>query len=410
MWWFFTVSQYANQLFRQFQDGQSFVAIHQTVFWGLVGLICLLAIVSTVLVVLVIRNRRRERTDHEAEDRYRQMFEGNPAIQLLIDPETTCFFDANPAAAEFYGYDLDLLRGMTLSDISLVSRDAIHSNLEDAKRHKLKIVHLQHRTRSGHVREMEACTIPVTIDGKILVHTILNDVTDRKIAEERLAKEQAERAFIRETFGSFLSEEIVEEILKSPEDLPLGGETREITILVSDLRGFTSISESLESQQIVLLLNRYLETMTDVIIKHGGNIDEFTGDGILVFFGCPVFVPDHPVRAVACALEMQQALQRLNRENADLGLPELSMGIGINCGSLAVGIMGSKKRKKYGAIGTPINMAYRVQAQAVGGEIFVTQPVYERLGSNLRVEARREVFLKGIASPVPVYLVRGLGD
>jgi PAS domain S-box-containing protein len=404
------VSQYESQLLKQFQDGQTFVTVHRPVFWGLVGLIFLLAIVSTVLIGLVLRNRRRERTDVEAEDRYRQMFEGNPAIQLLIDPETTCFFDANPAAAEFYGYDVNCLRSMKLSDISLVSLDVIRRNLEEAKRHKFKVIRLQHRTRSGQIREMEACTIPVTIDGKILVHTILNDVTDRKIAEERLAKEQAERAFIRETFGSFLSEEIVEEILRSPESMPFGGETREITILVSDLRGFTSLCESLDSPQIVLLLNRYLETMTDVIIKHGGNIDEFTGDGILVFFGCPVFVPDHPARAVACALEMQQALQWLNGENAELDLPELSMGIGINSGRLAVGIMGSKKRKKYGAIGSPINMAYRVEAQAEGGEILVAQPVYERLGQSLRVAAKREVFLKGIASPVPIYLVRGIGD
>ena len=131
---------------------------------------------------------------------------------------------------------------------------------------------------------------------------------------------------VRETFGRYLSEEVVAEILKSPGGVDLRGELREITILVSDLRGFTPLSERLPPQAVLEIINRYLERMTDIIIRHEGTIDEFTGDGILVFFGAPRMLPDHAGRAVACALEMQEALSKLNTEFLELGLPQLQMG------------------------------------------------------------------------------------
>ena len=113
---------------------------------------------------------------------------------------------------------------------------------------------------------------------------IVIDITERKQAEERLEKERAQRTFVLETFGSYLSDEIVAEILESPGGINLGGELRQISILVSDLRGFTRMTESMDSRTVLRILNRYLETMTDIILRHSGTIDEFTGDGILVFF------------------------------------------------------------------------------------------------------------------------------
>lgn len=213
---------------------------------------------------------------------------------------------------------------------------------------------------------------------------------------------------IRETFGPYLSAEVVNEILKSPGGVELRGELREITILVSDIREFTRTTELLEPGQVLELINRYLEEMTDIIMKHGGTIDEFTGDGILVFFGAPTFVPDHCTRAVACALEMQKAMEGLNRGNLRLGLPELQMGIGINSGQLIVGNIGSEKRKKYGAVGIPINLAFRVQAEAEGGEILVSPAVFHDLGEELLVEGTRRCSLKGIEPPVLLYRVEGL--
>ena len=213
---------------------------------------------------------------------------------------------------------------------------------------------------------------------------------------------------IRDTFGPYLSNEVVNEILKSPAGAEIKGELREITILVSDIRDFTRTTESLEPKEVLELINRYLEQMTDIIMKHGGTIDEFTGDGILVFFGAPTFVPDHCTRAVACALEMQKAMEGLNRDNLRIGLPEIEMGIGINSGQLIVGNIGSDKRKKYGAVGIPINLAFRVQAEAEGGEVFVSPAVFHNLRGELLVEGTRQCSLKGIEPPITLYRVEGL--
>jgi adenylate cyclase len=217
-----------------------------------------------------------------------------------------------------------------------------------------------------------------------------------------------ERDAIRDTFGRYLSEEVVSEILTSPEGVNLGGELREISVLVSDLRQFTRLTESLEPGVVVTIINRYLEKMTDVILRHEGTIDEFTGDGILVFFGAPRNLADHVRRAVTCALEMQASMDQLNAENLRLDLPRLAMGIGVNCGELIVGNIGSEKRKKYGAVGSPINVAFRVEAQTAGKEILVTHSVYERLAEELQFGSPREVRLKGIEHPLTVYSVVGI--
>jgi adenylate cyclase len=213
---------------------------------------------------------------------------------------------------------------------------------------------------------------------------------------------------IRETFGRYLSEEVVNEILKSPGGVELRGELREITILVSDIRGFTHTTELLQPGQVLEMLNRYLEEMTDIIMKHGGTIDEFTGDGILVFFGAPTFVSDHCTRAVACALEMQKAMGELNRGNLGLGLPELQMGIGVNSGELIVGNIGSEKRKKYGAVGSPINLAFRIQSQAAGGEVLISPAVLDNCDGELLVDGARECNLKGIEQAMVLYRVEGV--
>lgn len=224
----------------------------------------------------------------------------------------------------------------------------------------------------------------------------------------RMIEGLRERDYIRDTFGRYLSEQVVTEILKSPGGVKLGGELRDITILVSDLRGFTPMTESLAPEKVLEIINRYLERMTDVIIRHQGTIDEFAGDGILVFFGAPVAIADHTSRAVACALEMQTALKELNGENASLGLPELHMGIGVNCGELVVGNIGSEKRKKYGAMGTPINVAFRVEAQTSGGEVLVTPDIYDRLADDLEVAAARPASLKGLDKALTLYHVVGM--
>lgn len=217
-----------------------------------------------------------------------------------------------------------------------------------------------------------------------------------------------QRDFIRDTFGRYLSKEVVEEVLGSPDGLKLGGELREVTILVSDLRGFTSLAEHLPPHQVIDILNRYLERMVDIIATYRGTVDEFQGDGILAFFGAPLAAADDRERALACAVAMQSAMGELNAAQRQRQLPELHMGIGINTGQVVVGNIGSEKRTKYGAVGSAINEAYRIESLTVGGQILISPSVYEGVQALLCIQGTQEVQLKGLSQPVTLYDVVGL--
>ncbi|MEE9276377.1 MAG: adenylate/guanylate cyclase domain-containing protein, partial [bacterium] len=217
-----------------------------------------------------------------------------------------------------------------------------------------------------------------------------------------------QRDFIRDTFGRYISPEVVEEVLNSPDGLKLGGELREVTFLVSDLRGFTSMSARLGPQEVIEFINRYLEPMVEIISRRQGTVDEFQGDGILAFFGAPVSGGDDPERAVACALEMQAAMEEVNAEQRRRSLPELAMGIGINTGEVIVGNIGSEKRTKYGAMGAPINTAYRIESFTVGAQILISPTTFERVRGRVRVRDTQEVQFKGVDAPVTVYEITGL--
>ena len=232
---------------------------------------------------------------------------------------------------------------------------------------------------------------------------------ERRIEERtnELEKSCEERALIREIFGTYISDEVAAKILNSPDGLNLGGETREMSVLVSDLRDFSGIIESMKASDVVTLINRYLEKMVHIILTHEGTIDEFTGDGILVFFGAPRTLPDHHKRAVVCALDMQKSMKQLNEENRSLGLPQLGMGIGISCGQLIVGNIGAEKRKKYGAVGTPIISAFRLEKKARPGEVLITETVKNKIGGLLEVGTHWKENLKGVGDTV-LYQAIGL--
>lgn len=243
-------------------------------------------------------------------------------------------------------------------------------------------------------------------DRDTVAAVVTNDETASMAAGfNRMVEALRERDHIRQTFGRYVSEEVASEVLSGPNGVNLGGEVRDISILVSDLRGFTPLTANMEPQRVLQLLNRYVGSMTEVIIDHEGTIDEITGDGILVFFGAPRAIADHPLRAVRCAVAMQAAMERLNRENLALGLPELRMGIGINCGELVVGNIGSERRKKYGAVGSEINVAFRIEGQTRPGEVLISPGVFERVSGFVRTAEPRSAHLKGIDEPLDLYPV-----
>ncbi len=227
---------------------------------------------------------------------------------------------------------------------------------------------------------------------------------------QRLAEDlEVRNRFIRSIFGRYLSDEVVESLLESPEGLKLGGEKKTVTIMMSDLRAFTSVSERLGPEQVVRMLNRYLGDMTDIIMRHQGTIDEFIGDAILTIFGAPFSREDDARRAVACAVEMQLAMAEVNARNESEGLPRIEMGIAIHTGEVVVGNIGSQRRTKYGIVGPPVNLTGRIESYTVGGQILISEATRQRTGDAVQVGDRLSVKAKGAREPVTVYDLKGIG-
>jgi predicted ATPase/class 3 adenylate cyclase/putative methionine-R-sulfoxide reductase with GAF domain len=246
--------------------------------------------------------------------------------------------------------------------------------------------------------------IAVSIDNARLYETL-----ERKVAE-RTEQLELRNRFIRETFGRYLSDDIVESLLETPEGLSLGGAKRNVTIMMTDLRGFTSLTETLPAEKVVAMLNSYLSVMTGVILRYQGTIDEFIGDAILAIFGAPLWRPDHAEKAVACALEMQLAMGEVNRRNRELGLPELTMGIGLNTGEVVVGNIGSEKRAKYGVVGLNVNLASRIESYTVGGQVLIAESTKVAVSAPLRIDSTLVVQPKGVKQPIAILEVGGIGE
>jgi len=219
-----------------------------------------------------------------------------------------------------------------------------------------------------------------------------------------------QRDFIRDTFGRYVTKEVVDELLDTSDGLKLGGEVREVTIMFIDIRGFTPLCKQLGPDQVIAILNSYLSRMSTIIGKYKGTINEFIGDAILTFFGAPVKFGDSPARAVACALAMQLSMEEVNRENRNRGLPSLSMGIGINTGDVIVGNIGSEERAKYGIVGHHINLASRVEGMTVGGQILITPSTYEQIKDGVITRAVHPVKFKGVEEKIDLYDVIGINS
>lgn len=249
-------------------------------------------------------------------------------------------------------------------------------------------------------------------DLEVTLNKTLQQVQQLKESEQaqKKAVELEDRnQFIRETFGRYVSDEVVASLLDSPEGLKLGGEKRHATILMSDLRGFTVLAERLGPEQVLTFLNRYLDTMVNILMAYQGTIIEILGDGIMVIFGAPIQREDDAQRAVACAVAMQLAMDDANTENRRDGLPEVEMGVGIHTGEVVVGNIGSHKRAKYGAVGSHVNLAGRIEAYTVGGQILISANTLQALESILRIDGQMRVEPKGVKAPITIYEVGGIG-
>ena len=249
------------------------------------------------------------------------------------------------------------------------------------------------------------------LDFPVVLARVENQLSLKRAMEEikRLANELEKRnRFIKHTFGRYLSEEVVDRLLDTEEGLALGGEKREVTLLMSDLRGFTSMADRFTPEQVVRMLNNYLGTMADLIVAHQGTIDEFIGDAILAIFGAPERRPDDAARACACAIAMQVAMKEVNAFNVREGLAEVEMGIAVNTGQVIVGNIGSQTRAKYGVVGSHVNLAGRMEGFTVGGQVLVSASTLDKAGAALEVGQKVTFQAKGFKEPVDVYDLVGV--
>jgi class 3 adenylate cyclase len=250
------------------------------------------------------------------------------------------------------------------------------------------------------------------LDFPVVLARVQTQLSLKRAREEiqRLAEQlELRNRFIRETFGRYVTNEVVASLLDFPEGLQLGGEKRKVTIVMSDLRGFTSLSERLPPEQVVVIVNRYLGTMVDVIMQYQGTINEFIGDAIFVIFGAPIWREDDAQRAVACAVAMQLAMASVNAQNRHEGLPEVEMGIGVNTGEVVVGNIGSPKRTKYGVVGSHVNLTSRIQSYTIGGQILISESTLNEAGPTLTIRDEIQVEAKGFETPIVLYDLLGIG-
>jgi adenylate cyclase len=188
---------------------------------------------------------------------------------------------------------------------------------------------------------------------------------------------------------------------------PAPPESRRVTILLSDIRGFTALAETFSAMTVVEMLNRYFSCMTDVIVKYGGTIDKLMGDSIMVLFGAPEAKVDDVECAIACSVEMQQMMSVFNEQNIASGLPELFMGIGINTGMVVAASLGSDHHREYTVIGDEVNLTSRIEAQSLRGQILISANTYQLAKNYILVGEPNKVQVKGKQEPVALYELKG---
>ncbi|MEE2961140.1 MAG: CHASE2 domain-containing protein [Myxococcota bacterium] len=224
--------------------------------------------------------------------------------------------------------------------------------------------------------------------------------------------EGKEKKYIRSAFQQYLSKNVVDEVLQDKNKLSLGGEKRVCSVLFSDIRGFTSISEQLSPEQLTSILNAYLSPMTKIVFQNNGTLDKYMGDAIMAIFGAPVKYEDHPANAAIAALQMLQSLGEIQEALREKGLKEdLRIGIGIHTGEMSVGNMGSDVRFDYTVMGDNVNLASRLEGinKQYGTEVIVSESTYRAAGAAVYGRRLDSVRVKGKLEPINIYELLGIG-
>ena len=306
---------------------------------------------------------------------------------------------ANPAAEALLGLSRNLNEVKKIWEvIPFVERNdgLIQLFIEAVQQQKTSWRMLvDYENNDGQVFQVRVCLTYSEDDSGCFV-IIFNDLTDfLKVSS---------------AFTRYTSPQIADYVLHTPEGEHQGGQRREVTVLMSDLRGFTALSAALPPEQLVDMLNHYFEKMTRIIDGCQGVVIEFLGDGIFVVFGAPKDDAEHAAHAVACAIGMQNAMDEVNDWNRQQGYPALSMGIAIHSGAAVVGNIGSNEKMKYGCVGETVNLAGRIESLSVGGQILISEYTCRQIRQPLLSLSVQKCLPKGARDPIFVYEIAGLGE
>jgi len=218
------------------------------------------------------------------------------------------------------------------------------------------------------------------------------------------SSEAKNKKYILGIFGRYVSKDVVTHLLKSEKAIELGGETKKVTAMFADIRGFTAMSERMSPHRIIEVLNHYFGDMTDLVFANDGTLDKFIGDCLFALWGTPIEDKDHAYKAVKCALEIQHKIKTKHTK----GMPAINLGVGLCSGPAVVGNMGSSQRQEFTAIGDTVNTASRLAGQAKGGEIIISESTYKLVKAKVKVKKRRPVKVKGKRKTLIIYEVVGM--
>jgi len=234
-----------------------------------------------------------------------------------------------------------------------------------------------------------------------------DEISHLSTAFNQMAEGLEERDRVKETFNKFHSKEIAEKLLSG--EVKLGGERKDATIFFSDVRGFTSLSETMEPEKVVELLNEYMTRMVSVIRRHGGIVDKYVGDAIMALWGVPISSEGDTARAVRACLEMRRELAALNELRISRGQPALKIGMGLNCGQVIAGNIGSEEKMEYTVIGDTVNTASRMESMTkeYGTDFLIPREIYDRVKDQFVVEQCQSARVKGKSAAIEVFKVKG---
>jgi adenylate cyclase len=235
-----------------------------------------------------------------------------------------------------------------------------------------------------------------------------DEIGDLTRSFNQMAQSLREKDLIKRAFTRYVAREVVDEILKDPENLVLTGERRDVTVLFCDIRGFTATSEKLTPEEVVTLLNIFYNLMIDTTFKEDGTLDKFLGDGVMAVFGAPIYHQDHSLRAIRTALAMQAGMRELSARRATEGKPPIEVGIGINAGDAVAGTVGTEARMEYTVIGDSVNLASRLESNSKAGQILISEQTYMKVQAAVDARSLGRIKVKGKEDEIGVYEVVGM--